>query len=224
MLADNAPDALEVTADAPSSDDLLSRFLAVDSSEILRIRHEDDARQGKLYRRARTMARLDQQPFSWPAPSSHNGMLVTPVGADAALLKRALTLWHVGASPAGHRPEEGQCSTGCSSFKEDVFYSMCWQTRAFPDLVVVMTFSHSDCERLEWWTDKSEASGRILMVSPAWFREYRPRRWRPSNALTLQADANDTMVAVFIPATRIAGICWTGGKMDLAASIANKLE
>ena len=53
LPADNAPDALEVTADAPSSDDLLSRFLAVDSSEILRIRHEDDARQGKLYRRAR---------------------------------------------------------------------------------------------------------------------------------------------------------------------------
>jgi len=127
----------------------------------------------------------------------------------------------VAASPAGHRPEEGQCSTGCSSFKEDAFYSMCWQTRAFPDLVVVMTFSHSDCERLEWWTDRSEASGRILMVSPAWFRAYRPRRWKPSNELTLQADANDTMVVLFIPATRIAGICWTGGKMDLAASIAN---
>ena len=59
------------------------------------------------------------------------------------------------------------------------------------------------------------------MVSPAWFREYRPRRWKPSNELTLQADANDTMVVLFILATRIVGICWTGGKMDLAASIAN---
>ena len=34
----------------------------------------------------------------------------------------------VAGSPAGHRPEGGQCSTGCASFKQDVFYSMCWRT------------------------------------------------------------------------------------------------
>ena len=107
---------------------------------------------------------------------------------------------------------------GSVSFKQNAFYSMCWHTGA--DVAVVMTFSRSTCTCLEWWTDSRETSGRILMVTPAWFDTYRPRLWF-SNALAPLADAADTMAAVFLPAKLIPGICWIKGKMDVAASIVN---
>ena len=128
----------------------------------------------------------------------------------------------VANSPVCHTPEGVRSSQGFVmgfvSFKQNAFYSMCWHTRA--DVAVVMTFSRSACTCLEWWTDSREKSGRILMVTPAWFDTYRPRLWF-SNGLAPHADAADTMVAVFLPAKLIPGICWIKGKMDVAASIVN---
>ena len=149
-------------------------------------------------------------PQSWPKQDI-NVFDIPSVYLDVAAVV-------VAGSPAGHNPEGGRTPTGYVSFKQEAFYSMCWQSRA--DVAVVMTFSLSACRRLEWWTDKDEKSGRILMVTPAWFKTYRPQKGL-SAELTPLADTPDTMVALYLPAKLIPDICWTAGKMDVAASIAN---
>ena len=132
----------------------------------------------------------------------------------------------VAGSPAGHGPEGGRSSQGHVEFKQDAFYSMCWQTPA--SVAVVMTFSASACPRLEWWTDSHDKTNRILMVSPAWFHSYRPRKGLAAELTTL-ADTADTMVALYLPAALVPSICWTDpgaemgvpSKVNVAASIAN---
>ena len=128
----------------------------------------------------------------------------------------------VANSPARHARESERSSqgfvVGYVDLKQNAFYSMCWQTTA--DVAVVMTFSLQACSCLNWWTDPREQSGRILMVTPAWFDTYRPRLWL-SNELAPLADSADTMVAVFVPTKFIPGVRWVADKIDVAVSIAN---
>ena len=81
-------------------------------------------------------------------------------------------------SPAGHDPFnvplDQDTASGNVRFKEEVFYSLCYATP--PDSAVVMTYSNGACGRLEFWTLPDTYPPRTLVVAPAWFAHYRPRR------------------------------------------------
>ena len=124
-------------------------------------------------------------------------------------------------SPANHDPDNVQFSDEpiCDNrrFKEAVFYSMCWKTPS--DSAVAMTYSAGACGRLEFWTVPEEVNTRVLMVLPAWFATYQPRKGLSSTLEPLQDLAVDTMIALYIPAVMAQSLCWKDGKLDAAATI-----
>ena len=142
-------------------------------------------------------------------------------------------------SPANHDPcgdrVAGQHGNNIS-FKQDVFFSMCYHTPE--DSVVAMTFSQSACiffteegykKGLEWWTVTKPGSHRVLMVAPAWFQRYQPSKGLAENNTMLAADPEkpDTMVAIFAPPSWMAKLEWRPealNKLDLAATVLNWLR
>ena len=142
-------------------------------------------------------------------------------------------------SPANHDPcgdrMAGQHGNNIS-FKQDVFFSMCYNTPE--DTVVAMTFSQSACtflteegykKGLEWWTVPKLDSHRVLMVAPAWFQRYQPSKGLAENNAMLAADPEkpDTMVAIFAPTSFMAKLEWRPealNKLDLAATVLNWLR
>jgi hypothetical protein len=123
-------------------------------------------------------------------------------------------------SPANHDLEGDRTSeipsAGNVTFKQFVFYSLCWNTPK--DSVVLMTFSASACGRLEWWTDSEFR--RALLVAPAYFENYRPRLGLRCSLEELSDEAEDTRVAAFVPVHMLASARWRGGTLDVAESIA----
>lgn len=132
----------------------------------------------------------------------------------------------IAGSPAGHTPDGGRTVATHVRFKQNAFYSMQWQTPAC--VAVLMTFSLSACPELDWRTDNRDKTGRVLIVSPAMFRTYKPRKGLATE-LTRLSDTEDTMVAMYLPGPLIPLIKWTDvtgdvgikAKVDVAASIAN---
>ena len=101
-------------------------------------------------------------------------------------------------------------------FKEEVFYSLCYATPR--DSAVVMTYSNGACGRLEFWTLPDTYPPRTLVVAPAWFAHYRPRRGL-ANTLDALADVSDTMVAMYLPAPFAASLRYKEDKLDCSATI-----
>lgn len=99
----------------------------------------------------------------------------------------------------------------------EVFYSLMWHTP--PETAIVMTFSQGACrDGLEFWTRRGESPTRVLLVSPAWFRLYRPRLGLAADLGAL-ADEPDTMVAIYAPPRMIAAAVWKDTHLDVAATV-----
>ena len=81
-------------------------------------------------------------------------------------------------SPAGHglfnvRLDQDTASDDVR-FKEETFYSLCHATP--PESAVAMTFSNGASGKLEYWSLPDTDPPRTVVVAPAWFAHYRPRR------------------------------------------------
>ena len=144
-------------------------------------------------------------------------------------LKNEGTVFLVG-SPANHDPDRNRHAGqfgGNITFKQDVFFSMCWNTP--PRTAVVMTFSQSACtfkkdgadKGLEWWTVLQPDPLRTFMLSPAWFQSYQPSQGYSENNDVLAADREnpDTMVAIFAPAAFARQVQWRDERLDVAATV-----
>ena len=81
-----------------------------------------------------------------------------------------------------------------------------------------MTYSNGACGRLEFWTLPDTYPPRTLVVAPAWFAHYRPRRGL-ANTLDALADVPDTMVAMYLPAPFAASLRYKADKLDCSATI-----
>ena len=81
-----------------------------------------------------------------------------------------------------------------------------------------MTYSNGACGRLEFWTLPDTYPPRTLVVAPAWFAHYRPRRGL-ADALHALADELDTMVAMYLPAPFAASLRYKADKLDCSATI-----
>ena len=117
-------------------------------------------------------------------------------------------------SPAGHDPfNERLDQTPASDnvrFKEEIFYSLCHATP--PESAVAMTYSNG-CP--------ATYPPRTLVVAPAWFAHYRPRRGL-ADTLDALADVPDTMLAMYLPAPFAASLRWKEGKVDGSATISSR--
>ena len=164
------------------------------------------------------MLRLRQEGCSLSRPLQQISALEIPQD-----LKEGTAVFLAG-SPAGHDPANRRFAAGCQAdnrrFKQNVFYSMCWNTP--PQSGVAMTFSESACGRLEWWSIPGEQPPRVLMVVPAWFATYRPRLGL-ADSLEELADEPDTMLALYAPPTMVQDMCWNQGRLDAAATIVSWL-
>ena len=91
-------------------------------------------------------------------------------------------------SPAGHDPFNDRLDQDTASdnvrFKEEIFYSLCHATP--PESAVAMTYSNG-CP--------ATYPPRTLVVVPAWFEHYRPRRGL-ADTLDALAELLDTMLAM----------------------------
>ena len=158
------------------------------------------------------MARLRELgcPQSWP----RQAVSALAIPAD---LHEGTKVFLVG-SPANHDPANdrfyGESTADNLRFKEEAFYSMCWNTCA--GAAVVMTYSSSACGRMEYWTVPGP---RVLIVAPAKFATYRPRQGL-SNSLEELADHEDTVAAMLLPAGLVRKLAWHGDAVDVAASVA----
>ena len=123
-------------------------------------------------------------------------------------------------SPAGHgrfNVRLDQDTAGDNvRFKEETFYSLCHATP--PESAVAMTYSNGACGKLEYWTLPDTYPPRTLVVAPAWFAHYRPRRGL-ANTLDALADVPDTMVAMYLPAPFAASLRYKADKLDCSATI-----
>ena len=128
-------------------------------------------------------------------------------------------------SPAGHDPFNVRLDQDTRSdkvrFKEEVFYSLCHATP--PESAVAMTYSNGACGKLEFWTLPDTYPPRTLVVAPAWFAHYRPRRGL-ADTLDALADVPDTMLAMYLPAPFAASLRWEEGKVDGSATISGWLS
>jgi hypothetical protein len=149
-------------------------------------------------------------PQSWPRQE------VSALAIPADLHKG--TKVFVAGSPANHDPDNGrfhgQSTADNVRFKQEVFYSMCWNT--CDEAAVVVTYSSSACGRMEYWTVPEP---RVLIVAPAHFATYRPRK-ELSSSLEELADDDDTMAAMLLPAGLVRKLAWRGDAVDVAASVA----
>ena len=109
----------------------------------------------------------------------------------------------IAGSPAPHDQlgnkigvgEDGHKSSN-NTFKQDLFYSLCWHSPE--STCIAMTWSANACERLEFWSDPNACLGRALVIAPAEFRTYRPRRGTATVVESLSGESsNDTMLAIF---------------------------
>ena len=134
-------------------------------------------------------------------------------------------------SPANQDPYRQRLAGqhgGNISFKQDVFFSMCWNTPQHT--AVAMTFSQGACtfnnKGLEWWSVLQPYPGRTFMVAPAWFRSYRPSQGLAENneGLALDLENPDTMVAIFAPAAFMMKLQWRREELDMASTALNWLS
>ena len=86
-----------------------------------------------------------------------------------------------------------------------------------------MTYSNGACGKLEYWTLPDTYPPRTLVVAPAWFAHYRPRRGL-ADTLDALADVPDTMLAMYLPAPFVASLRWKEGKVDGSATISGWLS
>ena len=126
-------------------------------------------------------------------------------------------------SPAGHDPFNERLDQNSASdsvrFKEEIFYSLCHATP--PESAVAMTYSNGACGKLEYWTLPDTYPPRTLVVAPAWFAHYRPRRGL-ADTLDALADVPDTMLAMYLPAPFAASLRWKEGEVDGSATISSR--
>ena len=66
-------------------------------------------------------------------------------------------------------------------------------------------------------------SPRTVVVAPAWFAHYRPRRGL-ADTLDALADVPDTMLEMYLPAPFAASLRWKEGKVDGSATISGWLS
>ena len=138
-------------------------------------------------------------------------------------------------SPANHDPCRQRLAGqhgGNISFKQDVFFSMCWNTPQ--DTAVAMTYSQSACtfkhrgvdKGLEWWSVLQHYPARTFMVAPAWFPSYQPSTGlaESNGELALNPENPDTMVAIFATAAMMAKLQWRLERLDMAATVLNWLD
>lgn len=123
-------------------------------------------------------------------------------------------------SPANHDPVGNRASAdshaGNVGFKEEVFYSLCWQTP--PGCAVGMTWSHGACGSLDFRVDQPD--GRVLVVAPAYFRRYKPRLGL-ADTLGRLSDEDDAYVALYAPSAWLPRLAWTpAGRLDLRRTLA----
>ena len=126
-------------------------------------------------------------------------------------------------SPHNHdpddRPTEGDQKGSGWRFKQNIFFSMCWNTPT--DSAAIMTFSQSKCGKLEWWSVLQSYPTRIFMLVPAWFESYRPCVGLADDMSQLcWSDTIDTVVAIFAPASFMQALRWKGDQLNLADTIA----
>ena len=100
-------------------------------------------------------------------------------------------------SPAGHGPFNVRLDQDTASddvrFKEETFYSLCHATP--PESAVAMTYSNGAFGQPEYWTLPDTYPPRTLVVAPAWFEHYRPRRGL-ADTLDARAELLDMMLAM----------------------------
>ena len=156
----------------------------------------------------------------------HDGVDVFDRTRDASMLHPA-SLVLIG-SPAPHACE-GKSSLkpgdnlGYSKFKNQVFYSLAWRTKA--DQVVAMTWSLGACDCIEAWVDGRRSSpyvGRSLCITRANFSAYRPRKGLESTLETLgDEEDQDTMIALILPPQLFSKLVWIAESvLDGPATIA----
>ena len=76
-----------------------------------------------------------------------------------------------------------------------------------------MTYSSSACGKLDYWFDNFD--GRALIVMPAFFRSYKPRKGF-ADTLERLSDEDDCQVACYIPGTWIPLFVFTEqGMLDV---------
>jgi hypothetical protein len=130
------------------------------------------------------------------------------------------TIVYLAGSPANHDPDNNRfpdvSRSNNSIFKEEVFYSLCWNTPK--ESAVAMTYSARACSRLEFWTLPHEDPPRALMVLPAWFATYRPRLGLADTHMEL-TDGSHTMMAIYAPVCMAKQLQWLEGRIDAAATI-----
>ena len=126
-------------------------------------------------------------------------------------------------SPAGHDPFNVRLDQDTASdnvrFKEEIFYSLCHATP--PESAVAMTFSNGASGKLEYWSLPDTDPPRTVVVAPAWFAHYRPRRGLV-DTLDALADVPDTVLAMYLPAPFAASLRWKEGEVDGSATISSR--
>ena len=149
---------------------------------------------------------------TWP----RQGVSAFAVPADL----KTNTAVFVTGSPANHDPAnkriKDESSTNNVEFKQEIFYSLCWNTPA--DSVVALTYSASACADIMWWTVNATYPPRSMMVLPAWFQTYRPRKGL-ADTLEKLADEDDTMVALYVPASLVPMLHWRDDRLDVSATL-----
>ena len=92
-----------------------------------------------------------------------------------------------------------------------------------PESAVAMTYSNGASGKLEYWSLPDTDPPRTVVVAPAWFAHYRPRRGLVDR-LDALADVPDTMLEVYQPAPFAASLRWKEGKVDGSATISGWLS
>ena len=133
-------------------------------------------------------------------------------------LKERVTVFVCG-SPAYNNRLPDKTSASNITFKQEIFYSL--QRETAEHTAVCMTYSAAACPGLEW--KSIPKAQRVLMVTPAYFESYRPRRGLAESNDELGHDNGeepDTMVALYLPLGMANALCWAeDGKLDVARSI-----
>ena len=92
-----------------------------------------------------------------------------------------------------------------------------------PESAVAMTHSNGASGKLEYWSLPDTDPPRTVVVAPAWFAHYRPRRGLV-DTLDALADVPDTMLEMYQPAPFAASLRWKEGKVDGSATISGWLS
>ena len=154
-----------------------------------------------------------------PPPSSTAGAVlatnlekIKKSGVTVHAPRRAVSAFHVPddllagtcvfliGSLVGHDPFNVRLDQDTASdnvrFKEEIFYSLCHATP--PESAVAMTYSNGASGKLEYWSLPDTDPPRTVVVAPAWFAHYRPRRGLV-DTLDALADVPDTVLAMYLP-------------------------